>query len=64
METCSVYPQAGFKVENVVYQCLVAFPYIWASFVKVLFDSTCLMMLPVVEFLACEYHLPHAFQII
>ena len=62
-EICSVNPQAGLEVKDVVYKCLVAFPYIWASLDKVLFDGTCLMMLPVVEFLACEYHLPHAFQI-
>jgi hypothetical protein len=61
-ENYSVYPQAGLKVENVVYQCLVPFPYIWASLGKILLDGTCLIMLPIVEFLVSEYQLPHAFQ--
>jgi hypothetical protein len=62
-QNCSVYPQAGFEAQDVVYQCLVPFPYVWASLDKVLFDGTCPMTLPVVEFLVGKYQLPHALQI-
>jgi hypothetical protein len=32
--SCSVHRLAGFNVKGVIKECLIAFPYIWASVIK------------------------------
>ena len=51
---CSVYSRAGFEVEHVVRECLISFPYIWASADKVLICDTHFMMLDVAQLLVRE----------
>jgi hypothetical protein len=41
-KNCSVFSISGFEAENVVRECLIPFPYIWASFDKFLIDDVCL----------------------
>jgi hypothetical protein len=41
---CSVQELGSFEVEDVITECLYAFPYIWAS-VSFLIDGSCLIML-------------------
>ena len=43
----SVYPQAGFEVEDIVRKCLVPFPWIWVRVDIVSIDDTLLTVLPV-----------------
>ena len=43
----SVYPQAGFKVEEIVQKCLAPFPWIWVRVDIVSIDDTWLTVLPV-----------------
>ena len=44
-ENCSALAITGFEAKRVVRECLIPFPYIWASIDKVLIDDTCLTML-------------------
>ncbi len=52
---CSVLSRADFEVKVIVRECLIPFPYIWASVDRVLICSTCLMMRDVVQLLVCEW---------
>ena len=57
---CSVHSGAVFKArgkKGVVEECLVPFPYVWASIDKVLICGTCLMMLDVAQLLDGEWQL-------
>jgi len=57
---CSVHSRAGFEVKRkkgIVRECLIAFPYIWASVDIVFICVTCLMILDVAQLLVCECQL-------
>ena len=54
-ENRSVNGLTEFEVECVIRECLVPFPYIWASVCKISIDASCLMMLH--KLLVCEYQL-------
>jgi hypothetical protein len=43
-KNCSVQRLVTFEVENVIQECLFAFPYIWAS-IQFLIEGSCLIML-------------------
>ena len=43
----SVYPQAEFKVKDIVRKCLVSFPWIWVRVDMVSINDTWLTVLPV-----------------
>jgi hypothetical protein len=43
-KNCSVQRLVTFEVEDVIRECLIPFPYIWAS-VSLLIDGLCLFML-------------------
>ena len=52
-----VYSDTGFKVKgatSIVQKCLVAFPYIWVSIVRVFIYFKYLMMLDIAQLLVCE----------
>jgi hypothetical protein len=44
---CSVYSYAQFEVKHIVRECLISFPYMWASIFRVLIYGPCLMTLDV-----------------
>ena len=51
----SVHNCVGMEVKHIVRECLVPFPYIWASVDN--FDLCLLYMLDVAQLLVCEYKL-------
>ncbi len=54
---CSVHSGAGLKVERIVRECLIPFPYIWVSGDRVVIRGTWLMILDVAELLVGECQL-------
>ncbi len=54
---CSVLSRADFEVKRIVQECLIPFPYIWASVDRVLICGTCLMMVDVAQLVVRECEL-------
>ncbi len=50
----SVLSRGDFEVELIVRECLMSFPYIWASVDRVLIRGTRLMMLDVAQLVVGE----------
>ena len=53
-EDCSAHSLPGFEVKYIARECLIPFPYIWASVDKASVCGACLMMLDVTQLLVGE----------